>query len=115
MNFFDPMAAAVDWLDAYRAASPSIVDLYADDASLDCDCTKTSIAGRAAIAAYWQQRFGEMPAGELEDLQPDGTAIVVTYRVRDELVQASLNFNDDGKIKRSECGAPQAPERRRFA
>ena len=34
MNSFDPMAAAVDWLDAYRANDLSIVELYAADASL---------------------------------------------------------------------------------
>jgi hypothetical protein len=27
MSTFDPMAAAIDWLDAYRAAFLSIVDL----------------------------------------------------------------------------------------
>lgn len=29
---FDPMAEAIDWLDAYRAGDISIVDMYADDA-----------------------------------------------------------------------------------
>ena len=38
MSTFDPMAAAIDWLDAYRAASLSIVDLYAELASLECAC-----------------------------------------------------------------------------
>ena len=28
MSTFDPMAAAVDWLDAYRAASLTIVSMY---------------------------------------------------------------------------------------
>ena len=37
-GLFDPMAAAIDWLDAYRAASLSIVDMYAEDASLECGC-----------------------------------------------------------------------------
>ncbi|WP_156795502.1 hypothetical protein [Bradyrhizobium icense] len=35
MSTVDPMAVAIDWLDAYRAASLSIVDLYASDAALE--------------------------------------------------------------------------------
>ena len=38
MTSVDLMAAAIDWLDAYRAGDLFIVDCYADDASLQCDC-----------------------------------------------------------------------------
>jgi hypothetical protein len=50
MSSFDPMAIAIDWLDCYRAADPSILDLYAPDAALECACdgAKTLI-GRSAI------------------------------------------------------------------
>ncbi len=105
MSSFDPMAAAIDWLDAYRAASFSIVDLYADGATLECGCGGTKvIAGRAALVEYWRQRFVEKPAGELEDLQPDGTGVIVSYRAPDGIVQATLNFDTDGRIERSRCG-----------
>lgn len=105
MSSFDPMAVAIDWLDAYRAASLSIVDLYSDGASLECGCNAQQvIAGRRAIAAYWKQRFVDKPAGELEDLQPDGGAVVVSYRTPGGVVRAILEFDAGGKIRRSRCG-----------
>jgi hypothetical protein len=105
MSSFDPMAAAIDWLDAYRAASIEIVDLYADGATLECCCGGMKvIAGRGALIAYWRQRFVHNPAGELEDLQPEGTGIGVSYRVPDGIVQVTLSFDANGKIERSRCG-----------
>src|SRR4029077_19125410 len=98
---FDPMAIAIDWLDAYRAASLSIVDMYAEDASLECACDgRKVLVGRRAVTAYWKQRFVETPAHELEDLQ-FGDGIAVTFRVPDGIVRAVLNFEACGKIKRS--------------
>ena len=36
---FDPMAAAVDWLDAYRTGDiETILAMYADDAIVHCAC-----------------------------------------------------------------------------
>ena len=64
VSTFDPMAAAIDWLDAYRAGSLSIVNFYASDAPVECSCGGTKVArGRAAISDYWLQRFAERPAG----------------------------------------------------
>ena len=79
MATFDPIAVAIDWLDAYRAASIVIVDLYADEAALRCGCDKSmELHGRAAITEYWRQNFVEKPAGELVDLQPLGDKVVVS-------------------------------------
>jgi hypothetical protein len=109
MSSFDPMAAAIDWLDAYRAASLSIVDLYAEDAALECGCGGQKIIfGREAIAEYWRNRFIEEPAGELEELQPEGAAILISYRVSDGVVQAILDFDPEGRIERSRCGPAAA-------
>jgi hypothetical protein len=102
MLSFDPMAVAIDWLDAYRAASLSIADFYAEDATLECGGGQV-LVGRIAIAAYWQRRFADKPAGELEDLQPDGAGIVISYRVPDGVVQTVLVFDHIGKIERSRC------------
>ena len=46
------MATAIDWLDAYRAASFSIVEMYAFDGALEyaCGAAKT-LHGRSAITA----------------------------------------------------------------
>lgn len=105
MSTFDPMAAAIDWLDAYRAGSLSIVDLYASGAAFECGCGDMKVArGRLAISDYWLKRFADYPAGELLDLQPNGDAIVVSYRVPAGPVLATLYFNCDGKIARSACG-----------
>ena len=104
MNSFDPMAAAIDWLDAYRANDLSIVDLYAPDASLACGCDgQATITGHSALAEYWRQQFVGKPAGDLEALQMEDAAVVVSYAVPEGIVQARLNFNDAGEIVRSEC------------
>ena len=106
MSSFDPMAAAIDWLDAYRAADLSIADLYAEDAARECGCdSQTVVIGRSAIAAYWRLRFVAKPACDLESLQTDGgEAIVMSYAVPGGLVQAAFEFNDAGEIIRSRCG-----------
>ena len=105
MSTFDPMAAAVDWLDAYRAASLTIVSMYSENASLDCECDgRRVLTGHRAITEYWRQRFVQKPAGELVDLRPDGDAIVVSYRVPNGVVQAFLRFDEAGHIRQSLCG-----------
>ena len=105
MNSFDRMAAARDWLDAYRAASLSIVDLYSDTATLECDCgDEKLVTGREALVEYWRLRFTEKPAGDHADLQQDDAGVVVSYSVPDGLVEARLNFDETGKIDRSRCG-----------
>jgi hypothetical protein len=99
------MAAAIDWLDTYRAGSLSIVDFYASDAAIECGCGGMKVVyGRAAITGYWLQRFADKPAVDLIELEPDGDGILVSYRVPDGLVQATLHFDCDGKIARSMCG-----------
>ena len=105
MSTFDPMAVAMDWLDAYRAASFDIVNMYAKNASLECECGGEKVlVGYTAIAHYWRQRFDEQPARELLDLQPLGSGVVMSYTVTDGIVKAVLHFNEAGKIKRSVCG-----------
>jgi hypothetical protein len=105
MSTFDPMAAAIDWLDAYRAGSFSIVDQYAGNAVIECACGAMKVSrGREAITSYWHQRFVEKPAGRLAELRPAGDGIVLSYEVGDEIVRATLHFDLDGKITRSVCG-----------
>ena len=105
MSSIDLMGIAIDWLDAYRAGDDFIVDLYADDASLQCNCGgKKELRGTDAIAAYWRQRLVEKPAGELIDLQLDGCNIVLHFCVPGEVVQATLTFDADGLLRRSRCG-----------
>jgi hypothetical protein len=105
MSTFDPMAAAVDWLDAYRAASLTIVSMYSGNAWLECGCDgQKELTGHQAIAEYWRLRFVEKPAGELVNLRPDGDAMVLSYRVPDGIVRTVLRFDHKGLIERSSCG-----------
>lgn len=99
------MAAAIDWLDAYRAGSLSIMDFYASNAVLECSCDGMKVAcGHADISEYWLQRFADKPAGQLIELQPTVEGIAISYLAPDGPVQATLYFDDDGKIVRSVCG-----------
>ena len=105
MSSFDPMAAALDWFDAYRARDIAIIDLYASDAALECNCkSRAMIIGRTALHKYWRNRFDEKPAGALAELNTDGGSIVVSYSTPDGVVRAALKFNDQGKIIQSICG-----------
>ena len=102
MSSFDPMAAAIDWLDAYRAANlDQLVDLYAQDAALECG--STTVIGREAISAYWRNRFERKPAGELDDLLEAGDLVVVSYKVPSGLCRTTISFNETGKISRCHC------------
>jgi hypothetical protein len=102
---FDPVGIATDWLDAYRAKNvDAIVALYADNAIIECRCDgQKTITGSAALKAYWQGRCAEKPALGLEDLQLLDGAVVVSYLTDDGVVQASLNFDESGKIKFCRC------------
>lgn len=105
MSTFDPMAAAVDWLDAYRAGSLTIVSMFSRNAVLECGCDgQTMLIGHTALAEYWYRRFTEKPAGELIDLQSDGNSIVVIYRVPGGSIRALLSFDEKGKIEHCRCG-----------
>jgi ketosteroid isomerase-like protein len=109
MSSIDPMATAIDWLDSYRAADPSIVDLYTPDAALECVCDgSNTLIGRAAIKEYWRLRFREKPAGQLVGLHFEGTFVAISYDTEGDVVQAVLQINDEGKIVRSRCAPLQS-------
>jgi ketosteroid isomerase-like protein len=103
---FDPMAAAVDWLDAYRAGDvEAILDMCADDAVLYCECgSSKTLTGREALRAYWVDRLKRHPAFELEDLRLSRTEPVISYFTSDGVVKAVLTFNAAGQIRELSCG-----------
>ena len=102
---FDAMAAAVDWLDAYRAGDiDSILNMYADDAVVECGCDGVTIVGKDGLRAYWERRLKEYPASKLDDLWPSAEGATISYRARAGLVGAILEFNADGRIARLRCG-----------
>jgi ketosteroid isomerase-like protein len=105
MTPVDPMAVAVDWLDAYRAARINqIVGMYSRDAVIERACGGCKIIhGQEEITVYWKHRFIESPALELEELRMDGGAVAVSYRTSSGIVQALLDLTSDGLISRCRC------------
>jgi hypothetical protein len=105
---FDPMAAAIDWLGAYRAGDiEGSLRMYADDAVVRCDCggTKT-ITGKERLRAYWLERLREYPAFDLDNLQPTNVGTLISCVSRDGIVKAVLTFNASGQIASLTC-SPQ--------
>jgi hypothetical protein len=103
---FDAMAAAVDWLDAYRAADlEAILTLFADDAVVECRCDgAATITGKQSLPIYWQQRLKDYPASDLDDLQPSSDGATVSYLSHDGVVGAILEFDPAGRIALLRCG-----------
>ncbi|SED15030.1 YybH family protein [Bradyrhizobium erythrophlei] len=103
---FDPMAAAVDWLDAYRAGElEEILGMYADDAVIYCDCGgHKTLTGREAIRAYWIDSLKRYPAFALDNLKPKCNEIMISYITTNGLVCAILTFTASGQIKTVSCG-----------
>jgi hypothetical protein len=98
---FDPMAAAIDWLDAYRSSDlEPLLKMFADNAVIECGCcAMTTLTGKKAARAYWRQRFRDcIPSDLITDVQPTGEGTTISYRARDGVVAAVLEFNSKGKI-----------------
>jgi hypothetical protein len=100
------MAAAVDWLDAYRAADiEAILQMYADGAVVECGCGgMKTITGKEALRSYWASRLRDYPATFLEDVGPSGnTGAAILYVTHGEIVAATLEFDCDGQIVLLRC------------
>jgi hypothetical protein len=105
---FDPIAVVVDWLDACRRRDlTGLVDLYADDASLECACDgATHIHGRAALQAYWRPRLDAFVpnAFGLEEIAPVNDGVLLDYSsFEGKPVRISFGFSPEGKISRTVC------------
>jgi len=105
---FDPLAIIVDWLDACRAGDlDSLLDLYDQNAILECDCESVSLTGRAALSSYWANKLRSQLAGSftLDDLTVTGDGVWAGYRNhKGSLVRAHFRFSSSGKIQRTRCG-----------
>lgn len=102
---FDPMAVAVDWLDAYRAGDiDAILDMYADDAVTECGCDRLTVTGKEGLRAYWQRRFRDYPASDLDNLRSYADGVTISYVARDRVVAATMAFTTEGRISRLRCG-----------
>lgn len=102
---FDPMAVAVDWLDAYRAGDiEAILEMHAEDAVVHCGCggVKT-ITGRQALRAYWLDRLREYPASTLDDLNHSDDGTIISYVTSTGVMSALFAFDATGRIKELDC------------
>ncbi|OKO66879.1 nuclear transport factor 2 family protein, partial [Bradyrhizobium sp. AS23.2] len=96
---FDPMAVAIDWLDAYRSGDIEIIlALYADDAVVHYGCQRVTVTGKEALRAYWADRLRKYPASDLDNLQPSQDGTVISYVTASGMISAALTFNTDGQI-----------------
>lgn len=102
---FDPMAVAVDWLDACRAGDiDAILALHAEDAVVHCGCSGAqTITGREALRAYWINHLRNYPAGTLDDLNPSDHGTVISYLTSTGVMSAALAFDASGRIKVMDC------------
>ncbi|MGL9620945.1 nuclear transport factor 2 family protein [Bradyrhizobium sp. U531] len=102
---YDPMAIAVDWLDAYRAGDlEAIMELHSEDAVVHCGCCGVqTITGREAVRAYWIDRLRKCPAGTLDDLNPSDDRTVIRYVTDAGVMSAVLAFDAAGRIKVLDC------------
>jgi ketosteroid isomerase-like protein len=106
---FDQIALVVDWLDACRNRDlTTLLDLYADDATLECRCSGVKVSkGRAALETYWRQRLEVLAptAFELEEITPTTEGVVLDYLSHEgRLVRIAFTFSHDAKIQRTVCG-----------
>lgn len=102
---FDPVAVAIDWLDAYRAGDiEAILALYAEDAVVHCGCGGGKIiTSREALRAYWVDRLRNYPAGKLDDLNPSHDGTTISYITGAGVVRALFTFDAGGRIKELNC------------
>ena len=85
---FDPMAIAIDWLDAYRAGNiEAILEMYAEDAVVHCGCCAAaskplpaarhfvpigSIASESIRQAIWTISIPRTTTEPLSPTSPNG-------------------------------------------
>ena len=101
---FDQMAL----LDACRNRDlATLLDLYADDARLECRCGEASESeGRAGLESYWRPRLeGLAPtAFGLQEITPTAAGVVLDYLSHDgEPVRIAFTFSRDARIHRTAC------------
>jgi hypothetical protein len=105
---FDQMGVVVDWLDACRSGDlTALLDLYADDAQLECECNGTRLCrGRDELEAYWGPRLDTFASAGfgLDEIGPAPGGVELEYSVAGSLrIRALFGFSADGKIFRTRC------------
>lgn len=107
---FDQVALVVDWLDACRNRDlAALLDLYADDAKLECQCGEVEVSeGRAELESYWRPRLTALvpTAFGLEEITPTAEGVVLDYLSHEgKPVRIVFTFSRDAKIQRTACAS----------
>jgi hypothetical protein len=105
---FDQIALVVDWLDACRNRDiATLLDLYADNATLECRCGEAKISeGRAGLESYWKPRLDTLAptAFGLEEIMPTTEGVVLDYLSHEgKPVRIAFSFTCGGKIQATHC------------
>jgi hypothetical protein len=105
---FDAVALVVDWLDACRNCDlATLLDLYADNATLECRCGEAKISeGRAGLESYWKPRLDTLAATAfgLEEITPTTDGVVLDYLSHEgKPVRVAFSFTRNGKIQATYC------------
>lgn len=114
---FDQVAIVIDWLDACRRRDlVALLDLYAPDASLLCECEHQTIyRGRSQLEEYWQHRLdaNSPNAFGLEEIVPSAGGVELDYLSHQcKPVRIVFAFTADGKIQQTKCRPAALPNRR---
>ena len=92
-----------------------LLDLYAPEARLECQCDGATVSeGRARLASYWGPRLdGFAPnAFGLEEIEPTRVGVQLDYVSHEGLpVRMIFSFTAGGKILRTHCAPFSQPSR----
>ena len=105
---FDPIAIAVDWLDAGKLGDlDSLLDLHDERATLECTCEGVTLTGREALAAYWVSKLDSPKEATftLADMILTDGGVRIDYQNHEgEPVRIHFRFTPSGKIAHASCG-----------
>ena len=114
---FDTMAAAVDWLDAYRAGDiEALLKMHADGAVVDCCCSGgATVTDGESLRNYWEKRLRDYPASDLDDLNACSEGASLSYLSHGRVISSVLEFDPTGRIIRTRCAVSRTDQARQVA
>ena len=105
---FDPIAVAVDWLDAGKLGDlDGLLDLYDERATLECDCEGVTLTGRLSLSAYWGPKLESRLAAAftIDDMILTSDGVRLDYQnYEGKPVRIFFRFTPSGKIAHTSCG-----------
>ena len=107
-DVFDPLAVAVDWLDAGKLGDlDGLLSQYDERATLECNCEGVELTGRQSLSAYWAPKLESKLAAAftVDDMIPVDDGVQVDYQsCEGKPVRIHFRFTPSGKIAHSRCG-----------